>query len=110
VRFSAGDVTNARGSTVLVPYLFTYSEAGNPRPFSGAQVQHLDAEAPRVSCEARFPAEAFELPSFRENLEFRMNILVISHYRGQEMFWSEGTAHDTFHSPEGWRRVKLGGE
>ena len=109
VRFSPGDVTNARGSIVLVPYLYTYTDTAQPRPFAGAKVQHLHAEAPRVSCEAHFPAEVFALPSFRENMELRMNIVLISHYRGQEMFWSEGTARDTFSSPERWRRVKLGG-
>jgi hypothetical protein len=36
-----------------------------------------------------------------------MNIVLISHYRGQEMFWSEGTAKKTFRRPEGWRTVTL---
>jgi hypothetical protein len=38
----------------------------------------------------------------------QMNIVVISHYRGQEMFWSEGTKKKTFSRPEGWREVALG--
>jgi hypothetical protein len=40
-------------------------------------------------------------------MELKMNIVVISHYRAQEMFWSEGTAKNTFTRPEGWRRVIL---
>jgi hypothetical protein len=37
----------------------------------------------------------------------KMNIVVVSHYRGQEMFWSEGTATKTFSRFEGWRDVIL---
>jgi hypothetical protein len=41
-------------------------------------------------------------------MRLKMNIVVISHYRGQEMFWSEGTARKTFSRPEGWHAVTLG--
>jgi hypothetical protein len=71
-------------------------------------VQHLNAEAPRISCEAHFPSRLFDLPFLREGMKLKMNIVVISHYRGQEMFWSEGTRTKTFGRPEGWRGVTLG--
>jgi hypothetical protein len=108
VAFSPDDVTNARGSIVLVPYLYTYSPDGLARPLTGAAAQHLNAEAPRISCEARFPPDAFSVPCFRTGMSLKMNIVVISHYRGQEMFWSEGTANRTFSRREGWRDVTLG--
>jgi hypothetical protein len=108
VMFSPSDATNARGSIILVPNLYTYSPEGEARPLSGAAAHHLNAEAPRISCEAHFPAQLFGTPSFSDGLEMKMNIVVISHYRGQEMFWSEGTATETFSRPESWRAVKLG--
>jgi hypothetical protein len=43
-------------------------------------------------------------------MRLKMNIVVISHYRGQEMFWSEGTATNTFSRPEGWHTVMLGAD
>jgi hypothetical protein len=105
--FSPGDSTNARGSLILVPRLYNYLSDGELRPLQGATVQHLKAESPRISCEACFPPELFNLASFKEGMELKMNIVVISHYRGQEMFWSEGTANNTFARPQGWRRVTL---
>ena len=105
--FSPDDSTNARGSIIMVPRLYTYPADGAPRPLSGATAQHLKAESPRISCETRFPASLFNLPSFKSGMELKMNIVVISHYRAQEMFWSEGTAKNTFARPEGWRRVIL---
>jgi hypothetical protein len=108
VTFSPDEATNARGSIVMVPYLYTYSPAGAARPLSGAAAQHLNAEAPRISCEAHFPPELFGVPSFIGGMRLKMNIVVISHYRGQEMFWSEGTAKKTFARPEDWRTVALG--
>ncbi|MEX0802235.1 MAG: hypothetical protein WD688_02780 [Candidatus Binatia bacterium] len=107
--FSPADATNARGSIAMIPYLYTYSPDGAARPLSGATVQHLNAEAPRISCEAHFPAEVFRIPFLSEGTKLKMNIVVISHYRGQEMFWSEGTAKKTFTRPEGWRAVTLDG-
>ena len=100
VTFSPDEATNARESIVLFPYLYTYSPDGNGRPLSGATVQRLNAEVPRISCEAHFPAQVFNLPFFTEGMRLKMNIVVISHYRGQEMFWSEGTARKTFSRPE----------
>jgi hypothetical protein len=108
VSFSPDDATNARGSIVMVPYLYTHSADGQARPLSGATAQHLKAEAPRISCEARFPPEVFSVPCFSKGMSLKMNIVVISHYRGQEMFWSEGTANKTFSRPEGWRDITLG--
>jgi hypothetical protein len=105
--FSPGDSTNARGSLILAPRLYTYSSDGAVRPLRGATVQHLKAESPRISCEACFPPQLFNLASFKKGMELKMNIVVISHYRGQEMFWSEGTANDTFARPQGWRRITL---
>jgi hypothetical protein len=107
VTFSPDDATNARESIVMVPYLFTYSPDGEARPLSGATVQHLEAEAPRISCEAQFPPKLFGLPFFREGMRLKMNIIVISHFRAQEMFWSEGTATEAFSRPERWRTVTL---
>jgi hypothetical protein len=107
VTFSPADPTNARESIAMVPYLFTYSPEGEARPLSGATVQHLNAEAPRISCVAHFPSQLFQLPTFKKGMGLKMNIVVISHYRGQEMFWSEGTARKTFSRPEGWRAVTL---
>jgi hypothetical protein len=106
--FSPDDATNARGNIALVPYLYTYSRDGHSQTLSGATVQYLNAEAPRISCEVHFPSRLFELPFFREGMKLKMNIVVISHYRGQEMFWSEGTGTKTFTRPEGWRAVTLG--
>jgi hypothetical protein len=108
VTFSPDDATNARESIALIPCLYSYSPDGHARPLSGATVQHLNAEAPRISCEAHFPPGLFGLPLFREGMRLNMNIVVVSHYRGQEMFWSEGTAVKTFSRPEGWRDVTLG--
>jgi hypothetical protein len=106
--FSPGDATNARGNIGLIPYLYTYSRNGHSQPLSEATVQYLDAAAPRISCKAYFPPRLFQLPFFRAGMRLKMNIVVISHYRGQEMFWSEGTAKATFTRPEGWRAVMLG--
>jgi hypothetical protein len=106
--FSPDDATNARGNIGLIPFLYTYSRDGHRQPLSGATVQYLDAAAPRISCEALFPPRLFGLPFFREGMRLKMNIIVISHFRGQEMFWSEGTATETFSRPEGWRPVTLG--
>jgi hypothetical protein len=108
VTFSPAAATNARESIALVPYLYTYSPDGCCQRLSGATVQHLNAEAPRISCEAHFPPEVFRLPFFTEGMRLKMNIVVISHYRGQEMFWSEGRATKTFSRPESWRAVTLG--
>jgi hypothetical protein len=106
--FSADAATNARGSIVMTPYLYDYPADGKARPLAGATVQHLKAEAPRISFEAHFPAEIFGQRYFREGTELGINIVVISHYRGQEMFWSAGTAADTFNRPETWRAGILG--
>jgi hypothetical protein len=108
VVFSPEDATNGRGNIALIPYLYSHSPDGDHQPLSEATVQYLNAEAPRISCEAHFPSRLFELPSFREGMKLKMNIVVISHYRGQEMFWSEGTRTKTFSRPEGWRAVTLG--
>lgn len=105
--FSPGDSTNARGSLILVPRLYDYASDREVRPLEGATVQHLKAESPRISCEACFPPQLFNLASFKKGMELKMNIVVISHYRGQEMFWSEGTANDTFARPQGWRPTTL---
>jgi len=105
--FSPGDSTNARGSLILVPRLYDYASDRDVRPLEGATVQHLKAESPRISCEACFPPQLFNLASFKKGMELKMNIVVISHYRGQEMFWSEGTANDTFARPQGWRPTTL---
>ena len=91
----------------MVPRLYIYQEDGEPRPLCGARAQHLKAESPRISCEACFPPTLFNLPSFKRGMELKINIVVISHYRAQEMFWSEGTAKNTFARPEVWRRVIL---
>lgn len=108
VAYADTDATNARGSITFVPRLYTYSAAGTPRVLSsGAAVQHLDASAPRISGEARFSPALFRLPAFREGMRLKMNIVVISHYRAQEMFWAEPTAAKTFSRPEGWRAVTL---
>jgi hypothetical protein len=106
--FSPTDPTNAKESLVLVPRVYEQLPSGVARPVPGASAQHLKAESPRVSCEARLPAALFGVSAFSEGMEFKMNIVVISHYRGQEMFWSEGTARNTFARPERWRPVKLG--
>jgi hypothetical protein len=108
VIFSPDEATNASKSIALIPCLYTYSPDGRGRPLSGGTVQHLNAEAPRISCEAHFPPRLFQLPFFKEGMRLKMNIVVISHYRGQEMFWSEGTATKTFGRPEGWRAAILG--
>jgi hypothetical protein len=105
--FSVEDPTNARGSIIMVPRLYTYSPNGDPRPLHGATAQHLRAESPRISCEACFPARLFNLARFEKSIELKMNIVVISHYREQEMFWSEGTRQNTFARPQGWRRITL---
>jgi hypothetical protein len=105
--FFPGDSTNARGSLILVPRLYDYASDREVRPLEGATVQHLKAESPRISCEACFPPQLFNLASFKKGMELKMNIVVISHYRGQEMFWSEGTANDTFARPQGWRPTTL---
>ena len=60
--FSPDDATNARGNIALIPYLYTYSHDGHRQPLSGATVQYLNAEAPRISCEAHFPPQVFRLP------------------------------------------------
>lgn len=105
--FAPDAATNARGSIVMTPYLYAYSADGKAQPLSGATAQHLKAESPRISCEARFASELFGVPAFIKGMRMQMNIVVISHYRGQEMFWSEGTANKTFSRPEGWRGVVL---
>jgi hypothetical protein len=106
--FSEADPTNARGSLVLNPRIYERLPGGEARPLAAARAQHLHAESPRVSCEAYLPAELFGMNALSEGLNFRMNIVVISHYRAQEMYWSEGTARNTFACPEGWRPVELG--
>jgi hypothetical protein len=106
--FSPDDATNARGNIGLIPYLYTYAPEGQKQPLLGASVQYLDAAAPRISCEAHFPPHLFGVPFFRQGMRLQMNIVVISHFRGQEMFWSEGTSSQTFSRPEGWRAVTLG--
>ncbi|MGH7830170.1 MAG: hypothetical protein ACREP8_08330, partial [Candidatus Binatia bacterium] len=108
VIFSPTDPTNARGSIVLIPHLYTYSPEGRACPLSGGAVQHLHASAPRISCEAHFTPRLFGLACLEQGMRLKMNIVVVSHYRGQEMFWSEGTAPNTFTRPEGWRDVTLG--
>ena len=108
IRFAPDAATNARGSIVMTPYLYTYSADGKVQPFSGATAQHLKAESPRISCEVHFAPEVFGVPAFVKGMRMQMNIVVISHYRGQEMFWSEGTAKKTYSRPEGWREVRLG--
>jgi hypothetical protein len=108
VTFSLTDATNARGSITLIPRLYGYGQEGGARPMSGARVQHLDAGAPRISCEAHLPPDLFGVPSFERGMRLKMNVVVLSHYRAQEMFWSEGTAARTFSRPEGWRVVTLG--
>jgi hypothetical protein len=105
--FSPDDATNGRGNIALIPYLYTHSPDGHQQPLSGATVQYLNAEAPRISCEAHFPPQVFRLPLFTEGMRLKINIVVISHYRGQEMFWSEGTRTKTFNRPERWRDVIL---
>ncbi|MGH7847593.1 MAG: hypothetical protein ACREQW_20825 [Candidatus Binatia bacterium] len=107
VTFSAADPTNGRGSIALIPRLYTYPPDGQPRSLAGATVQYLNASAPRISCEAHFPPQVFGLPCFKEEMKLKMNIVVLSHYRGHEMFWSEGTAARTFARPAGWRVVTL---
>lgn len=92
----------------MVPDLYAYCADGAPRPLSGATAQHHKAEAPRISCEAHFPPQLFGLSSFTEGMKMKMNIVIISHFRAQEMFWSEGTATKTFSRPAGWRDVMLG--
>jgi hypothetical protein len=108
VIFASDTATNARGSLVMTPHLYKYSAGGQAQPLSGATAQHLNAESPRISCEVHFPPEIFEVPAFSKGMRLQMNIVVISHYRGQEMFFSEGTARKTFIRPEGWRAVTLG--
>lgn len=108
VTFALAEATNARESMSLVPDPYIYLPNGEARPLAGATAQHLNAESPRTSCEAHFPPRLFGLRSFGEGMRAKMNIVVISHYRGQEMFWSEGTATKTFSRPEGWRDVALG--
>lgn len=108
VTFAPTDATNARGSITFIPRLYTYTLGGGRQPLAGAAVQHLNAAAPRISCEAHLPPDLFGLRSFREGLQLKMNIVVISYYGGQEMFWSEGTAAKTFGRPQGWRAVRLG--
>jgi hypothetical protein len=108
IMFAPDAATNARGSIVMTPYLYTYSADAKVQPLSGATAQHLKAESPRISCEAHFAPEVFGVPAFIKGMTMKMNIVVISHYRGQEMFWSEGTATKTFSRPEGWRAVTLG--
>jgi hypothetical protein len=107
VEFSPTEATNARGSIGFNPRLYVYPEEGSPYPLVGAEVQHLRASAPRISCEARFPPQLFGLSRFRAGMRLRMNIVLLSHYRGQEMYWSGGTAAKTFTHPEGWRPVVL---
>ena len=92
----------------MTPHLYTYSAEGKVQPLSGATAQHLKAESPRISCEVHLAPEVFGLPAFIQGMRMQMNIVVISHYRGQEMFWSEGTAKKTYNRPEGWREVRLG--
>jgi hypothetical protein len=106
--FAPDAATNARGSIVMTPCLYTYSADAKVQPLSGATAQHLKAESPRISCEAHFAPEVFGVPAFIKGMTMQMNIVVISHYRGQEMFWSEGTTKKTFSCPEGWREVALG--
>jgi hypothetical protein len=106
--FAPDDATNARESMILIPHPYNYPPNGEAQPLSGAIAQHLNAESPRTSCEAHFPPRLFGLASFSKGMRLKMNIVVISHYRGQEMFWSEGTATKTFSRPEGWRDVTLG--
>jgi hypothetical protein len=108
VAFSADDKTNARGSIEFEPQLYTYSSGRSPRPLETAVVQHLHAAAPRVSCAAHLPARILGVPTLRDGMNLRVNVVVISHYRGHEMYWSEGTAARTFTRPTGWRSVVLG--
>jgi hypothetical protein len=108
VTFSPDEATNARETIALIPGLYTYPPDDHARPLSGATVQYLNAEAPRISCEVHLPPHLFGLPSFTEGTRLNMNVVVISHYRGQEMFWGQGTAAKTFSRPEGWRPVRLG--
>jgi hypothetical protein len=107
IAFVPDAATNARGSMVMTPSLYRYSADAKMQPLSGATAQHLNAESPRVSCEAHFAPELFGVPAFVKGMRMEMNIVLISHYRGQEMFWSEGTAKKTFRRPEGWRTVTL---
>lgn len=107
VPFSPGAATNERDIIALDPQLYVYPQKGPPRPLVGAAVQHLHAAAPRISCEARFPPQLFGLSRFSAGVRLQMNIVLLSHYRGQEMYWSEGTAARTFIHPEGWRSVVL---
>jgi hypothetical protein len=107
IAFSPDDRTNARGAIALIPYLYAYSADGRAEPHSGATVQHLNAAAPRISCKAHFSPRAFKLDCFRKGMTLKMNVVVISHYRAQEMFWSGGTAKATFTRPESWRVVNL---
>jgi hypothetical protein len=108
IKFASDAATNARGSIVMAPRLYTYSTDGKGQALSGATAQHLKAESPRISCEVHFAPEVFGLPAYVKGMRMQMNIVVISHYRGQEMFWSEGTTKKTFSRPEGWREVALG--
>jgi len=108
VTFASSDSTNARGSITLVPSLCAYTPEGTRGALPGAVVQHLRAAAPRISCEAYFPAAIFGRPRFEGGLSLRMNIVLRSHYGVQEMFWAAGTQAGTFTRPEGWRPVRLG--
>lgn len=107
VVFLPDDQTNARGSMTFIPHIYTYGGDGEPRPLAGARVQHLNASAPRISCEAHFSPRLFGLDRLREGLGFLMNIVVLSHCRGQHMSWSKITAPNVFARPETWRAVTL---
>jgi hypothetical protein len=51
-----------------------------------------------------FAPEVFGVSAFVKGMTMQMNIVVISHYRGQEMFWSEGTAKKTLIDLKGGAR------
>jgi len=108
VAFSAGDATNARGVIAFEPHLYTYASGRSPRPLETAAVAHLHTAAPRVSCAAHFPARTLGLTTLRKGMKLHVNVVIISHYRGHEMYWSGGTAAQTFTRPEEWRPVVLG--
>jgi len=107
VGFLPDDPTNARGSMTFIPHVYVYPGGGVPRPLSGARVQHLNASAPRISCETHFPPRLFGLDRFRPGLGFLMNIVVLSSCRGPHMSWSEITPANAFGPPESWRPVML---
>jgi hypothetical protein len=107
VVFLPEDRTNARGSMTFVPRLYTYREEAGPQPLAGARVQHLNASAPRLSCEAHFAPRLLGLDHLRAGLGFLMNIVVLSHYRGQQMSWTTTALDNAFGPVERWRPVML---